>query len=82
MSPHDWSRLTRPRQAMPADLAEALESQQLVDAYQSRPPYQQNDYIAWLNRAKRSETRAKRLAQILDELQRGDVYMKMKWSQK
>jgi hypothetical protein len=30
-------------------------------AYQERPPYQQNDYIGWIIRARKPETRAKRL---------------------
>ena len=45
--------------------------------FRSRPPYQQNDYLGWINRAKRPETKEKRLNQMLDELARGDVYMKM-----
>ncbi len=50
-----------------------------MDAYHSRPPYQQNDYLGWINRAKRDETKMKRLQQMLDELERGDRYMKMTW---
>ncbi len=49
----------------------------LEDAYRSRPPYQQNDYIGWIMSAKRKETRRKRLTQMLDELRDGDRYMKM-----
>jgi hypothetical protein len=41
------------------------------------PPYQQNDYIGWITRAKRQETKEKRLAQMLVELERGDKYMNM-----
>ncbi|MCW5877824.1 MAG: YdeI/OmpD-associated family protein [Anaerolineales bacterium] len=82
MSEQDWSRLSRPRYAMPEDLAQALKTHQLSQAYQARPPYQQNDYIGWLNRAKRPETRQKRLDQIVDELRRGDVYMNMRWQAK
>ena len=43
-------------------------------------PYQQNDYIGWITRAKRPETRQKRLDQMLAELQTGGVYMRMTWS--
>jgi uncharacterized protein YdeI (YjbR/CyaY-like superfamily) len=46
--------------------------------YESRPAYQQNDYIGWIERAKRQETKEKRLQQMVDELKAGDVYMKMK----
>jgi len=48
-------------------------------AYDVRPSYQRNDYIGWITRAKRPETRQKRLDQMLDELEKGDVYMKMAW---
>jgi uncharacterized protein YdeI (YjbR/CyaY-like superfamily) len=53
-----------------------------MDAYHSRPPYQQNDYIGWINRAKRPETKQKRLDQMLYELERGDLYMKMDFTPK
>ncbi|MGE5333543.1 MAG: YdeI/OmpD-associated family protein [Nitrososphaerota archaeon] len=36
-----------------------------------------NDSIGWIARAKRPETRQKRLAQMLDELASGDAYMRM-----
>jgi len=53
-----------------------------MDAYRARPPYQQNDYIGWITRAKLESTRQKRLAQMLDELEGGTTYMKMKWHPK
>jgi uncharacterized protein YdeI (YjbR/CyaY-like superfamily) len=62
---------------MPGFVADALSKHGLLDAYRSRPAYQQNDYIGWITRAKRPETKEKRLHQMLDELLRGDVYMKM-----
>lgn len=62
---------------MPDFVREALVRHELMRAYWERPPYQQNDYIGWITRAKRQSTRDKRLAQMLDELKRGDVYMKM-----
>ena len=42
-----------------------------------RPDYRQNNYIGVDHRAKREDTRQKRLAQMLVELEKGDVYMKM-----
>ena len=69
----------RPRYPMPDYIREALESRGLMDAYRARPPYQQNDYIGWITRAKRIETQENRLNQMLDELDKGDVYMKMEW---
>ncbi len=62
---------------MPAYIRQALVQRRLMQAYHGRPPYQQNDYIGWITRAKRKETRDKRLAQMLDELDRGDKYMNM-----
>jgi len=69
----------RQRHSMPNDMHVALETAQLYEAYRSRPPYQQNDYIGWITHAVRPETRQKRLQQMLDELRKGDVYMKMSW---
>ena len=62
---------------MPDDVRDELEAAGLVDAYAARPFYQRNDYLAWIARAKRPETRQSRLAQMLDELARGGIYMKM-----
>lgn len=70
----------RPRYPMPEFMREALESRGLMEAYYARPPYQRNDYIGWIMRAKRPETQEKRLNQMLDELEKGDVYMKMDWN--
>ena len=77
MNEPDFSKLSRPLHPMPDFVRGALVEKGLLDAYRTRPPYQQNDYIGWLNRAKRTETKRKRLEQMLDELARGDVYMKM-----
>lgn len=71
------ARLPRPRHPMPAFVRAALRERGLLDAYHGRPAYQQNDYVGWITRAKRPETQAKRLAQMLAELERGDVYMNM-----
>ena len=75
----DFSNLKRPRYPMPGYVHEALESSGMMNAYRSRPAYQQNDYIGWITRAKREETRQKRLAQMISELEQGDVYMKMRY---
>jgi len=57
----------------------ALVERGLMGAYRSRPPYQRNDYLGWIERARREATRQKRLAQMLDELEHGGLYMKMTW---
>lgn len=71
---------TRPRYPMPDFFREALLERELMDEYMARPPYQQNDYIGWINRAQQESTKQKRLKQMLDELERGGVYMNMKWN--
>ena len=69
--------LKRPRQPMPESVRRALEERGVLEAYRRRPPYQRNDYLGWIARAKRPSTQAKRLAQMLDELERGGAYMGM-----
>jgi uncharacterized protein YdeI (YjbR/CyaY-like superfamily) len=65
---------------MPDFFRDTLNERGLMDAYRERPPYQQNDYIGWITRAKREETKQKRLDQMLDELEGGKLYMNMKWT--
>ena len=74
--------MKRPANPMSDAVATALDEARLREAYEARPWYQRNDYLGWIDRAKRPETRAKRLAQMLDELRAGDVYMKMRWRPK
>ncbi len=69
-------RLANP---MPEFVRAALDSHGLMERYEQRPWYQRNDYLGWISRAKREETRLKRLQQMLEELKSGDVYMKMAW---
>jgi uncharacterized protein YdeI (YjbR/CyaY-like superfamily) len=73
----DKSNLKRPLYTMPDFVKQALEERHLMNDYKTRPDYQQNDYISWITRAKRPETRDKRLQQMLDELERGGIYMNM-----
>jgi uncharacterized protein YdeI (YjbR/CyaY-like superfamily) len=74
--------LTRTRLEIPDSIREALTERGLMNAYHARPDYQQNDYIGWISRAKREETKEKRLTQMLEELEGGDRYMNMKWRAK
>ena len=71
------ARLKRPRHPMPTFVSRALEERGLMEDYKERPAYQQNDYLGWIAEAKKSETKEKRLQQMLDELERGGVYMNM-----
>ena len=73
-------RPLRKREDMPDFVRQALEERGLRDKYDARPPYQRNDYLLWINKVKRDETKQEHLAQMLDELEARDVYMGMKWS--
>jgi uncharacterized protein YdeI (YjbR/CyaY-like superfamily) len=73
------SHLKRALNPMPERVRKALELRGLTEAYEQRPPYQRNDYLGWISRAKRELTYNRRLEQMLDELAAGDRYMNMKW---
>ena len=74
------SRLTRAKNPMSAFVRNALNERGLMPAYNERPPYQQNDYLGWIARAKLEATKLKRLNQMLDELQGRELYMNMVWN--
>ena len=74
--------LKRDLHPIPTDVLLALEQAGLTQAYANRPPYQQNDYIGWIARAKRPATRQKRLSQMLAELVNGLEYMGMPYHAK
>ena len=73
------NKLTRKVQPMPAFVRDALKARGLASKYRERPPYQRNDYLTWISSAKVQSTKQRRLNQMLDELERGDIYMKMAW---
>ncbi len=62
---------------MPEDVKKALDEGALTESYDERPVYQRNDYLAWIDRAKRPETRQKRIRRMLEELELGGIYMGM-----
>jgi len=70
--------MKRERYPMPEYIRQALEDNNVISDYEVRPEYQKNDYIGWIERAKRQETKEKRLKQMIDELKIGGIYMKMK----
>lgn len=72
--------LTREIHPMPEDVRKLLKDRGLYDRYEARPPYQQNDYLGWIEQAKREGTRQNRIEQMLDELEAGGLYMKMRWN--
>lgn len=67
----------RERHPMPADIRAALKRAGVMDEYEARPAYQRNDYLGWIGRAAKDETRQKRIDQMLDELRTGGIYMNM-----
>ena len=69
--------IPRPRHPVPGWLKTALNEADLDGAFAERPAYQRNDYVGWITRAKLEPTRQKRLAQMLEELRAGGVYMGM-----
>jgi epoxyqueuosine reductase QueG len=77
MSLRGHPRLGRLRNPMPDFVRQVLIRCELMDAFEERAPHQHDDYLGWIARAKRSATREKRLAQMLDELAGGDRYMNM-----
>lgn len=45
----DFSKLKRDIEQMPAFVETALNQRKLMSDYKARPPYQQNDYLSWIN---------------------------------
>lgn len=76
----DTDRLVRELQPMPDFVRAAISERGLMEQYDGRPAYQRNDYLMWINKAQRGDTKFKRLAQMLEELEAGGVYMRMKWN--
>jgi uncharacterized protein YdeI (YjbR/CyaY-like superfamily) len=67
--------LKRPIQPMPDVIRDALVERDLMGAFEARPPYQRNDYLGWIARARRPATQQKRLDTMLRELATGSGYM-------
>jgi hypothetical protein len=64
---------------MPGFVKSALNTRKLMDAFLARPEYQRTDYMTWINAAKLRDTQRARLTQMLDELEKGGVYMGAEW---
>ena len=63
--------MKRPPNPMSGFVAKALGDADLKARCDARPWYQRNDFLGWINSAKRDETKAKRLRQTLDEFEAG-----------
>jgi uncharacterized protein YdeI (YjbR/CyaY-like superfamily) len=75
-------RPLRKRETMPDFVSVALDERGLRAQYEARPPYQRNDYLLWINKVKRDDTKQRHLAQMLEELEAGNAYMGMAWKGK
>lgn len=60
---------------MPADIRMHLAERNLTDAFRRRPEDQKQSYLAWIEDTRFSILRTRRIRQMLDELERGDLYM-------
>ncbi|MGL0748454.1 DUF1801 domain-containing protein [Secundilactobacillus paracollinoides] len=80
--PETAARHRRSTEAMPPEIQQALTQAGLLAQFNVRPHYQQNDYLRWIQQAKRPATQEKRLQQMLTELTDGHLYMKMNWQTK
>jgi len=77
------SRVTQPNksaQPMPGNVKAALSKRTLMDAFHARPDYQQNDYLKWIASAAGPAAKDKRLQQMLDELQLGNLFKGEPWT--
>ncbi len=77
--PEEEDKLSRRIHPMPDYLAKLLQDNKLEYKYRVRPAYQKNDYVGWIARAKLEKTKKKRIAQMISELKKGNVYMGMSW---
>ena len=58
--------------ALPADIADALAATAGAhEAYHRLAPSHRREYLAWIDEAKRPETRARRIAGLVERLGRG-----------
>lgn len=62
---------------MTDDVREELDAAGLMPTYRDRPFYQRNDYLSWIGRAQKDQTRRRRILQMLNELEQGGIYMGM-----
>ncbi|MEZ4403352.1 MAG: YdeI/OmpD-associated family protein [Kofleriaceae bacterium] len=71
---------TVPAPQMPGFVRAALAAKKLTDAYRARPKYQQQDYLTWINSAPLADAKKARLAEMLVELEAGNVFRGTPWA--
>lgn len=70
--------IKRKNQVLPAFIKNELVKQKVYESYTQRPPYQQRDYISWIERAKQAGTKLRRLQIMVTDLKTG-IYMNDKY---
>ena len=65
---------------MPGNVRGELAKRKLLDAFQARPVYQQNDYLKWIASAAGTTAKQQRLDQMLDELEKGGLFKSDPWT--
>ena len=72
--------LNKAPQPMPGNVRGALAKNNLMDAFRARPAYQQDDYLKWITTAIGPAEKHRRLAQMLEELEKGGVFKGAPWT--
>ena len=75
-------RVRRSEKPLPDQLKSRLIGEGLLEAYSSRPRYQRTDYITWIESAKQSATKERRISKMIEELRNADAYMGMPYNAK
>ncbi len=65
---------------MPGNVRGALAKRKLLEAFEARPDYQQNEYLKWITTAAGPTTKQQRLDQMLDELEKGGTFKGEPWT--
>ena len=68
------------KQPMPCNVRAALEKRKLMEAYLARPEYQKDDYLKWIALAAGPNAKQKRLDQMLEELEKGNLFKGEPWT--
>lgn len=71
----DYSKLKRPKPSIPGFVKQSLKKRGLLEKYKKRPDYQQSGYLDWINEVQIREIKLQRLAQMLEELEQGGIYL-------
>jgi hypothetical protein len=67
-------------QPMPGNVRGALAKRELLDAFRTRPDYQQNEYLKWIATGSGPAMKQQRLDQMLTELENGKLFKGEAWT--